>query len=141
MNTNELLAELVDSVETLLGYIDAIPKETADAFPAMPGCDRDEVGAVLDIAKSRLKKSAAASVIMGTESLQAAVMIKLKHSSLEEFSDWIAGQNAIAYNTGFLGAVYVKSGVSVAYYRYAGNPKEVLPALPVGQSYVWHGEA
>lgn len=40
-------ADLVKVVEAALGYIDAIPKETANAFPAMPGFDRDWAADVL----------------------------------------------------------------------------------------------
>jgi len=140
MNTNIVLKELLSSVEGLLEYIDAIPSAIADAFPAMPGCNRDELEADLDIVKSHLKKNAAASVTMGTETLIRAVLIKVKHPSAEDFCDWLAGQRAIASTTGFISAVYVKADETLAYYRYSGDPKDILPALPVGQSYVWISE-
>jgi len=51
------IAELVHIVESLLEYINAIPKETANAFPVMPGIDRDWVESIIAKAKITRKNN------------------------------------------------------------------------------------
>lgn len=145
MNRNNMLGKLVDAVETLFGYIDAIPAELANQFPVMPGCNRDDIEADIAEVKSNQKKLAASVVSIAAsvapidgEQVVCAVKMSLKHNSQIEFIDWLAGQNAIADSTGFMSAAYCGNKSSTdAFYRYLGDPHDVLPSLPKGQSYVW----
>lgn len=52
MKKDELFAKalsLAEVADALLDYIDAIPEEMANAFPSMPGIDRDHVESVLEV--------------------------------------------------------------------------------------------
>lgn len=142
MKTFSKLGALVDAVESLLAYIDAIPKALADQFPAMPGCNRDDVEADLSDAKRFCKKAEAATIEMEGAQLVLAIKTRIKHLNINEFSDWLAGQHGIANETGFISATraYDSSGdvYTEALYLYQqGNPKDILWELPAGQSYVW----
>ncbi len=141
MINKDILRNLVNATNSLLNYVDAIPSEAANSFPAMPGCDRDEIEADIGLAISFQKEMANATVTIDGTQLVCAIRIRIHHRSLSEFSDWLAGQYAIAKSTGFLNAARSinDSGKNYtdAYYLYKGDPKDVLPALPAGQSYVW----
>jgi hypothetical protein len=45
---------LLTALEAALEYIDAIPSATANAFPAMPGFDRDDVETLIHETKARI---------------------------------------------------------------------------------------
>lgn len=138
MNRTKMLSELVDAAETLFGYVDAIPDDIASNFPAMPGCDRDAIEGDLAEVKKDIKKMSAATVSLDGEDLVCAIRVRLKHNGTTEFIDWLAGQKAIADSTGFISAAFSGAKDSTdAYYRYPGDPKGILEALPKGQSYVW----
>lgn len=47
---------LLAALEAALEYIDAIPAETAAAFPAMPGFDRDDVEELMHATRLRLAR-------------------------------------------------------------------------------------
>ena len=49
MDRDALIADLQDMLQAAIDYIDAIPKETVAAFPAMPGFDRDYADWLLTI--------------------------------------------------------------------------------------------
>jgi hypothetical protein len=53
--TKNLVSEMVDVIDGLLEYIDAIPDELEEQFPAMPGVDRDWAEETLHDAKALLK--------------------------------------------------------------------------------------
>jgi hypothetical protein len=53
MSTVTTSDDLIKVAEMALEYIDTIPKEIADAFPAMPGFDRDWAHGVIAEAKRR----------------------------------------------------------------------------------------
>lgn len=141
MINKDILTKLVGATNSLLNYVDAIPSEAANSFPAMPGCDRDEIEADISLAISYQKEIANSSVTIDGTQLVCAIRIRIQHASLSDFSDWLAGQYAIAKSTGFLSASRSinESGKNYtdAYYLYRGDPKDVLPVLPAGQSYVW----
>lgn len=48
---DQTIQSLLEALRSCLDYIDAIPSEDADRFPAMPGFDRDEVECVIEDAK------------------------------------------------------------------------------------------
>ena len=41
MNKDELIQELRSALRAALGWIDAVPDETVNSLPSMPGFDRD----------------------------------------------------------------------------------------------------
>jgi len=45
---------LLAALEAALEYIDAIPSDTAAAFPAMPGFDRDDVDELVQTTRARI---------------------------------------------------------------------------------------
>lgn len=46
-NAVETIRELSEALAATVEYIDAIPDDTAQKFPAMPGFDRDHVDSLL----------------------------------------------------------------------------------------------
>jgi hypothetical protein len=68
--------------------------------------------------------------------MRLATQLRVLLKNHDEYSDWLAGQYAIAEETGFTFSAYDKGEV-LAYYLSRLDPKEVLPPLPRGQHYVW----
>lgn len=136
MTDTKLIEQSISWIQSLLLYIDAIPDEAANAFPAMPGFDRDELNCFVDELRSMhpTAQKQSHSGFSGVETIQA-IRINLKHSNTEVFEDWLAGQKFIAADVGFINASF-DGKVTVAYYKYQGNPADVLPPLPRGQNYV-----
>lgn len=146
MNCLTLLQSLLYTFESSLEYIDAIHNDEVNTLPPKPAFNRDDVDALI---KEIHKHIADASSPVKEETLTLAVMTKVKLNNREEYCDWIAGQKAIARDTGFLMSAIpagfdpdpdMKAGVAYAFYAYRNDPSQILPTLPPGQKYVWIGE-
>lgn len=68
--------------------------------------------------------------------MNLAIQIKVAIKSLDDYSDWLAGQNSIMSETRFIFSFYEKD-FAFAHYATDVNPKDVLPALPRGSKFVW----
>lgn len=69
-----LNAQLREALSAALEYIDAIPSEAADKFPAMPGFDRDWVDGL--IAESPTDKDKIEVTLLGNDSDVMTVLVK-----------------------------------------------------------------
>lgn len=68
--------------------------------------------------------------------MKLAIQLHVSLKNRDEYSDWLAGQQAIQAETNFTFSAY-NEGKVTAYYLSHLDPKSVLPALPGGQHYVW----
>lgn len=66
--------------------------------------------------------------------LAISQLVPWSFSGPDNFSDWIAGQQSIARETGFMFAA-LNDDRATAYYRYNGNPDPTT--LVRGQHFVW----
>lgn len=137
MISAELMQKLTGHIDSLLEYIDAIPDDQAAAFPAMPGVDRDDLMADLEYAKKMIKRLDVPPVYFGSEKMSYFIEQNVTNiKNVEEFSDYVAGQKAIASETGFVTATYA-DGACKSYYKNGTPPQEIQPVLQKGQRRVW----
>lgn len=133
----ELMHKLSQHIEALTGYIDAIPDEQAAAFPAMPGMDRDELMADLEDAKKLVRSFGVPASYFGEQKMGYFIEQNVSDvKNMNAFADWVAGQKAIAAETGFVTATYM-DGTCRAYYQNPTPPQDLQPALQKGQRLVW----